>query len=100
MNIQDDSVFNDSISAIWTKTSLTYLNTQYYILMKMSMIIAFILKLLSLRINVHTSFASNHVGFGRREQLIKDLPMHGKRVGIYVNTRRMKCKSCTKIFFL
>ena len=43
-------------------------------------------------------FASNPVGFGRREQLIKDLPMHGKRVGIYVNTRRMKCKSCTKTF--
>lgn len=23
-------------------------------------------------------------GFGRREQLIKDLPIHGKRVGIYL----------------
>lgn len=38
------------------------------------------------------------VSFGRREQLIKDLPMHGKRVGIYVSTRRMKCTSCTKTF--
>lgn len=38
------------------------------------------------------------VSFGRREQLIKDLPMHGRRVGIYVSTRRMKCTSCTKTF--
>lgn len=27
------------------------------------------------------------VGFGRRVQLVKDLPMHGKRVGIYIDTR-------------
>ena len=38
------------------------------------------------------------VGFGRREQLIKDLPMHGKRVGIYINTRRMKCIPCARTF--
>ncbi len=38
------------------------------------------------------------VGFGRREQLVRDLPMHGKRVGIYVDTRRMKCQSCGKTF--
>jgi len=38
------------------------------------------------------------VGFGRREQMIKDLPMHGKRVGIYVNTRRMQCRACNKTF--
>jgi transposase len=38
------------------------------------------------------------VGFGRREQLIKDLPMHARRVGIYVSTRRMKCTACTKTF--
>ena len=38
------------------------------------------------------------VGFGRREQLVKDLPMHGKRVGIYVATRRMQCRSCNKTF--
>ncbi|KMQ77083.1 transposase, ISL3 family [Candidatus Burkholderia pumila] len=29
------------------------------------------------------------VGFGRREQLVKDLLMHGKRVGMYVSTRRL-----------
>ena len=38
------------------------------------------------------------VGFGRREQLVKDLPMHGKRVGIYVNTRRLRCQACGKTF--
>ncbi|APZ42571.1 ISL3 family transposase [Acidihalobacter ferrooxydans] len=38
-------------------------------------------------------------GFGRREQLIKDLPMHGKRVGIYVDTRRYQCQSCNKTFY-
>lgn len=36
------------------------------------------------------------VGFGRNEQLIKDLPMHGKRVGIYFDTRRFRCKECGK----
>jgi transposase len=39
------------------------------------------------------------VGFGRREQMVKDLPMHGKRVGLYVDTRRFKCRSCTKTFY-
>ena len=38
------------------------------------------------------------VGYGRNEQLIKDLPMHGKRVGIYVDTRRFRWKSCGKTF--
>jgi transposase len=39
------------------------------------------------------------VGFGRREQLIRDLPIHGKQVGIYVDTRRYRCKSCGKTFY-
>ena len=39
------------------------------------------------------------VGFGRREQLIRDLPIHGKRVGIYVDTKRYQCKSCRKTFY-
>lgn len=39
------------------------------------------------------------VGFGRREQMIRDLPSHGKRVGIYVDTRRYRCRSCTKTFY-
>jgi len=42
--------------------------------------------------------SSNLVGFGRREQLVKDLPMHGRRVGIYVSTRRMQCRGCNKTF--
>jgi transposase len=42
--------------------------------------------------------SSSVVGFGRREQLVKDLPIHGKRVGIYLNTRRMKCNECQKTF--
>jgi transposase len=35
-------------------------------------------------------------GHGRNEQVIRDLPMHGKRVGIYVNNRRWRCQSCGK----
>ncbi len=42
--------------------------------------------------------SQNLVSFGRREQLVKDLPMHGRRVGIYVSTRRMKCLPCAKTF--
>ncbi|KGC96356.1 transposase family protein [Burkholderia pseudomallei] len=38
------------------------------------------------------------VGFGRREQLVRDLPMHGKRAGMYVGTRRMQCRTCSKTF--
>jgi transposase len=43
--------------------------------------------------------ASNPQCFGRREQMVRDLPMHGKRVGIYVNTRRYRCRECTKTFY-
>lgn len=42
--------------------------------------------------------SDNIIGSGRRENLVKDLPMHGKRVGIYVNLRRMKCHACGKTF--
>lgn len=38
------------------------------------------------------------VGFGRNQQLIKDLPMHGKRVGIYFDTRRYRCNECSRTF--
>jgi transposase len=41
---------------------------------------------------------SEVVGFGRNEQLVKDLPIHGKRVGIYFKTRRFRCKVCSKTF--
>ncbi len=43
--------------------------------------------------------ASAIQGFGRREQMVKDLPMHGKRVGVYVTTRRYRCKACRKTFY-
>ncbi len=39
------------------------------------------------------------VGFGRRELLIKGIPSHGKRVGIYIDTRRFQCHSCGKNFY-
>ena len=39
------------------------------------------------------------VGYGRREQWIRDLPMHGKRVGLYFQTRRFRCKACGKTFY-
>ena len=39
------------------------------------------------------------VGFGRREQVIKDLPRLGKRSSIYVETRRWRCKHCGKTFY-
>ncbi|MHB8253598.1 MAG: ISL3 family transposase [Acidiferrobacter sp.] len=38
-------------------------------------------------------------GFGRREQTVRDLPMDGKRVGLYINTRRYRCKGCQKTFY-
>lgn len=37
-------------------------------------------------------------GHGRNEQLIRDMPTHGKRVAIYVDTRRWRCLSCGKTF--
>ena len=43
--------------------------------------------------------AENPHGFGRREQVVKDLPMHGKRVGIYIDTRRFRCRACSKTFY-
>jgi transposase len=43
--------------------------------------------------------SDNLVGFGRREQMIRDLPIHGKRVGLYLDTRRYRCRNCTKTFY-
>jgi transposase len=31
--------------------------------------------------------------------MVKDLPMHGRRVGLYIDTRRYRCKSCKKTFY-
>jgi transposase len=38
------------------------------------------------------------VGYGKREQRFMDLPMQAKRVGIYVDRRRFKCRSCGQTF--
>ena len=38
-------------------------------------------------------------GFGWLEQLIKDLPMHGKHVGLYITRRRFQCQSCHRTFY-
>ena len=35
----------------------------------------------------HCGSTSNVRGHGRNPQVIRDLPMHGKRVGIYVDSR-------------
>ncbi|MDE2353613.1 MAG: ISL3 family transposase, partial [Betaproteobacteria bacterium] len=43
--------------------------------------------------------SDNLVGFGRREQMVRDLPMHGRRVGLYVDTRRYRCQACSKTFY-
>lgn len=44
-------------------------------------------------------YSDNLVGFGRNEQLVRDLPIHCKRIGIYVDTRRYQCRSCNKTFY-
>uniref|UniRef100_UPI00147384A4 transposase family protein n=1 Tax=Salipaludibacillus agaradhaerens TaxID=76935 RepID=UPI00147384A4 len=36
---------------------------------------------------------------GKKEQLFVDLPMHAKRVGIYVKRQRYKCRECNGTFF-
>lgn len=38
------------------------------------------------------------IGHGRNEQVIRDMPTHGKRVAIYVDTRRWRCVDCGKTF--
>lgn len=39
------------------------------------------------------------IAWGTREQVFKDLPMHGKRVGLYIDTQRYRCQSCQRTFF-
>ena len=36
--------------------------------------------------------------FGTRPELVMDLPMHGKRVGIQAQRRRFRCRSCSQTF--
>mgnify|MGYP000882544780 CR=1 FL=1 len=42
--------------------------------------------------------SSRLIGHGRNEQVIRDLPTHGKRLAIYVDTRRWRCQDCGKTF--
>ncbi|MFS1351488.1 transposase family protein [Enterococcus faecium] len=35
---------------------------------------------------------------GKKRQLFFDLPMHAKRVGIYVKRQRYKCRDCNETF--
>jgi transposase len=42
--------------------------------------------------------SSRLIGHGRNEQVIRDLPTHGKRLAIYVDTRRWRCQNCGKTF--
>ncbi|EXU75307.1 ISL3 family transposase [Erwinia mallotivora] len=41
---------------------------------------------------------SEIIGFGRRDEVIMDTPVHGKRRGIMLNRRRYRCQSCRKTF--
>ncbi len=36
---------------------------------------------------------------GKKDQLFFDLPMHAKRVGIFVKRQRYKCRECNETFF-
>jgi|JTFO01.1.fsa_nt_gb transposase len=39
------------------------------------------------------------VRFGRRTEVIMDTPIHGKRVGIWINRRRYRCQGCGRTFY-
>lgn len=41
---------------------------------------------------------SSVIGFGKKEQLFMDLPIHSKRTGIVVVRQRYRCKECGKTF--
>lgn len=36
--------------------------------------------------------------WGTCEQVFKDMHIHGKRVGNYIDTRRLRCQACGKTF--
>jgi transposase len=38
------------------------------------------------------------IGFGKKDQLFMDIPMHGKRTGIVVIRKRYRCRECGKTF--
>ena len=42
--------------------------------------------------------STHAVGFGRKRQLFMDSPVRGKRVGIWVDRKRLRCQQCGKTF--
>ncbi|MGA9856193.1 MAG: ISL3 family transposase [Gammaproteobacteria bacterium] len=59
-------------------------------------------------IRVETMALPNHcpgcrsqdfTGFGKRTQVVRDIASHGKWVGLYVHTRRFRCKTCRRTFY-
>ena len=44
-------------------------------------------------------FRRDLVGFGKREQVVKDLPRLGKRTAVYVTASRWRCKKCGSTCF-
>ena len=40
----------------------------------------------------------NLVGYGRDMQIFMDTPMYGKRVGLHINRRRIRCQDCNSTF--
>lgn len=48
---------------------------------------------------MHCGSLPNFSRYGKKEQLFMDIPIRGKRVGIYVIRKRYKCKECGGVFF-
>ena len=42
---------------------------------------------------------SNLYKHGKKQQLFFDLPMHAKRVGLFIKRQRYKCRECNETFF-
>ncbi len=42
--------------------------------------------------------SNNVVGHGSDDITVKDMTIHGKRVGVYIGVRRYKCRGCGKTF--
>src|SRR5947209_5732387 len=46
----------------------------------------------------HCASIDNFLRFGKVSQVIMDLPVHAKRVGLNVQRQRYKCKDCGRTF--
>lgn len=47
----------------------------------------------------HCGTVGEFQGFGGKEQTFLDLPVHAKRVGIVIQRKRRRCKSCGRTFY-